>query len=388
MEQSPYKEKVFDEDALQFCLSVLDFVEAHPQNLKMLRRSVLDGFVFSRSLLELSRYIGSLKGLLQDDDVQSREQFLNLCCNVGERSVEFILDFLNTSQIIFNKKEVSKETYIATSQTLVATGSKSFLSYLTTLRHLLENSSFHAWDEFFVMVKRLHDQSTEVLGGVLGAVRHASEYYTEVESHSGVLRMLAEEPQLATAFAYGQLDSKKWLIDEAQKCWGKHWGTVFVLAGWTGTLPRMMYDQKMTTTKIRSFDIDGQACLAAEYLNQKEVQSDWHFKTSKQDITELHYPTTYRVQRKDGSLCELHDQPDVVINTSCEHIKDIDSWWSQIPRGTKVILQTNNGFHIPDHVRCFSSLKAFEEAMNLSTVHYRGQKDLPEFCRYMLIGLK
>jgi hypothetical protein len=84
----------------------------------------------------------------------------------------------------------------------------------------------------------------------------------------------------------------------------------------------------------------------------------------------------------------MFDSPDIVINTSCEHMANIDAWWSQIPKGTRVILQSNDGFHIPDHSRCFATLSDFREAMNLSEVAFAGEKSLPEFNRFMLIGKK
>jgi hypothetical protein len=150
----------------------------------------------------------------------------------------------------------------------------------------------------------------------------------------------------------------------------------------------MMYDQQIEVLKVRSFDVDAKANLASERINQIEVQQNWAYKSSTQDITEMQYPATYNVLRKDGSVCELCEMPEVIINTSCEHIEDINSWWKQIPNGTKVILQSNNGFHIPEHVACFNTLQDFANAMQLSRIDYQGEKDLPEFKRFMLIGVK
>jgi hypothetical protein len=159
-----------------------------------------------------------------------------------------------------------------------------------------------------------------------------------------------------------------------------------VLAGWIGFLPRFIFDAGIQVSAVRSFDIDPGVGPAAEILNQTYVQKDWMFKSSTKDITEMTYPGNFDVQRKDGSLCELYEMPDVVINTSCEHIADIASWWNQIPRGTRVIVQSNDAFHIEEHVRCFKTLAEFEAAMGLSQVEYRGEKRLADFNRFMLIG--
>jgi hypothetical protein len=160
------------------------------------------------------------------------------------------------------------------------------------------------------------------------------------------------------------------------------------LAGWIGFLPRFIFDAGVHVTGIRSFDIDPECGPAAESLNQAQVQKDWLFKSSTQDITQMRYPTNFTVRRKDGSAVEMFESPEVVINTSCEHIADISSWWDQIPKGMRVIVQSNDAFHIAEHVRCFKSLAEFEAAMNMSQVDYRGEKRLADFNRFMLIGRK
>ena len=45
------------------------------------------------------------------------------------------------------------------------------------------------------------------------------------------------------AYARGQLHSKKWLVTELEKI-GMHLGTVFLCAGWYGTLATMLFESK------------------------------------------------------------------------------------------------------------------------------------------------
>jgi hypothetical protein len=428
MDASSYKAKVINQDAMHFCLNVVEFLDALPEDREIFKRASLDALTFCTTLQEVGLYLLNFKELAINHPHVDKDKFLSLACIIGKNTPE-LFAFLQTSKLLASKKDfqawqdffsaaiVTAETQATAKITITAeffttirhlsnnmqfTQWTDFFSaslvalennitvadFFTTVRHLADNNGFNQWTDFFKMVKRLKDRASSNEAEVFTAVRHAIQYLNTNESAKGLFRVLAEAPQYSEAFAYGQLDSKKWLLEEAQKVWGNNWGTVFVLAGWIGVLPRMIYDQNIRTTKIRSFDLDGPANQASEYLNQDEVQKDWLFKSSKQDIAKMQYPTTYNVLRKDGSECELTDVPDVVINTSCEHIQDIASWWSQIPHGTRVILQTNDGFQIPEHVACFKSLKDFAQMMSLSRTEYAGKKALPEFNRYMLIGTK
>lgn len=263
-----------------------------------------------------------------------------------------------------------------------------FHDSLLTIRQLSEKSGFGVWGSFFSCLKQLQSKTENERTEALASLRRTITFFRKDSSFDGILRLLSSYPKAANALSYGQLDSKKWMIEEATQVFGQHWGTVFILAGWAGVTARFIFDFDIEVTKIRSFDIDPEVHLWAETLNRKEVMNDWRFKASEQDIYQLKYPSTYRVKRADGTECELFDSPDLVINTSCEHMRDIEAWWSQIPKGTRVILQSNDGFHIPDHSRCFESLSAFQKAMNLSELVFAGEKALPEFNRYMLIGTK
>jgi hypothetical protein len=303
----------------------------------------------------------------------------------AEAMTEF---FSTTRHLSMANKGAVWEEYFSTVKTLSVSESEGSKDFFVTVRYLLA-TQFSGWKEFFPACKNMQSLSNVEIVRAFEAIRHSRSYFTNLETFQNLVRTLTNFPQYSEAFAYGQLDSKQWLLEEATKVWGKHWGkTVFVLAGWVGLLPRMMYDQQIKAEKIRSFDLDARANQASESINQKEVQQDWSYKSATCDILQMTYPLTYKVLRKDGSACELEDMPDVVINTSCEHIQDIDGWWGQIPSGTKVILQSNDGFHIPGHVNCFKSLQDFSRAMKLSRIDYEGEKALPEFTRFMLIGLK
>jgi hypothetical protein len=417
-----FRNKVFDEEVLNFCLVLIEFIEKMPNHSAILRRVVLDALTVSSSLAEVSVFVKSLNTLPLEEFAPHMEAFLDSCAKLSQQDIK-LEDFLMTVRHLAERQDFHEWKGYFAAIAVVGDRASLLTDFLMTMRHLVPLKTFHCWDEFYTSVRIFGDNDqymTDLLMTVrhladlkdfnewesflgalkilgeqksnisefLMAVRHAINYFHSSDSLKSIFKTMAMVPQYSEACAFGQLDSKQWLIQEARKVWGDDWGSVFVLAGWIGFLPRFIFDAGIKVKNVRSFDIDPDVGGAAESLNQSYVQKDWLFKSSTMDITQLTYPAHFSVKRKDGSLCELYEMPDVVINTSCEHLSDIGAWWSQIPMGTRVIVQSNDAFHIPEHVKCFKSLGEFEAAMNLSKIDYRGEKELADFNRFMLIGIK
>lgn len=193
------------------------------------------------------------------------------------------------------------------------------------------------------------------------------------------------EAALADAFSLGQIRSKEWLISNLPD----NLGLVFICAGWYGTLASFMFEHARNKfDKIRSFDVDERCAPIADSMNRSYVIDSWQFKASTLDILDMDYPTTYTTIRSDGTSLELTEMPNTIINTSCEHIANLDVWYKRIPKGTKVILQTNNYFELPEHVNCVTDLEDFARITPMSSVFYQGELELPNYTRYMRIGIK
>ena len=148
-------------------------------------------------------------------------------------------------------------------------------------------------------------------------------------------------------FSKGQIESKRWLVNELEKI-NMELGTVFICAGWYGSLATFLFESDVRLDKIRSFDIDESCAGIAETFNRLKTMDGWKFKASTLDILGMDYPTTYTTYRSDGTGLELTEMPNTVINTSCEHIENFAEWYDKILAGTLIILQTNNFFEIPD----------------------------------------
>lgn len=186
----------------------------------------------------------------------------------------------------------------------------------------------------------------------------------------------------------GQLQSKLWLINELKKLDVKL-GTLFLCAGWYATLATMIFESGIKVDKIRSYDIDDSCCTIAETFNKPWVLEDWKFKSCTQNIFDINFSKhTYRVKRADGSLCELTDVPDTIINTSCEHIENFEEWYSKIPQGKLVVLQSNDFIEIDEHVNCVKDSLHFEQMAPLSKVLFTGKLPLEKYTRYMRIGIR
>jgi hypothetical protein len=188
-------------------------------------------------------------------------------------------------------------------------------------------------------------------------------------------------------FSRGQLLSKMWLVDELEKL-DLDLGTVFLCAGWYATLATMIFESNIKVDKVRSFDIDSSCVKIAKVFNKPWVMKDWKFQATTEDIQNIEYPHTYHVLRNNNTKCELSDMPDTIINTSCEHIENFTDWYSKIPDGKLVVLQSNNYFEIKEHVNCVNDIYEFKEMAPMSELHYMGMRELPKYTRFMLIGYK
>jgi len=192
---------------------------------------------------------------------------------------------------------------------------------------------------------------------------------------------------LSDALSWGQLKSKRWLINELEKI-NDNLGTVYICAGWYSILSTMLFQSKCHIEKIRSFDIDEECAPIADTINRNWVMNGWQFKASTLDILEMDFPTTHTTYRANGTSLELTEMPDTIINTSCEHILDFETWYSKIPVGKLIVLQSNNFYEIEDHINCVNNVDHFKSLAPMSTLIYSGELELPKYKRFMLIGRK
>lgn len=165
-------------------------------------------------------------------------------------------------------------------------------------------------------------------------------------------------------FSSGQIKSKEWILNELFNLGKRISGRSILVAGaWYGTLG-MMLKKEYPDAKITMLDIDPRC---KEFVqNMIYNMSDINYIT----IDMFNYVYT----------------EDIIFNTSCEHIEDLPKWISLIPSKRIVVLQSNDRKY-DDHINCPDNLEHFIEQANLSKVLYSGKLELPEYNRFMIIGL-
>ena len=181
------------------------------------------------------------------------------------------------------------------------------------------------------------------------------------------------EAELHVAFNHRQVASKLWACDELARHGPADLERVWIVGGWYGVLSALLFaDNRLSIAGIESFDIDPAVAVVAASLNELQV-ADGRFSARTADMYRLDYSA------EPGG-------PDLVINTSCEHIADLPGWLALIPRGTRVLLQSNDYFAESQHVNSQASLEDFAAVAGLSQVDFAGSLYLRKYTRFMLIG--
>lgn len=206
------------------------------------------------------------------------------------------------------------------------------------------------------------------------------------------LRMLsiAQRQVLASAFSDFQLESKNWLVKELMRWTLSPVNTIFVLGGWVGVLPLLLFENGVfPDAKILSFDMDPACADIAETVCRPWVMQDWRFKASTANILDLNYHnTTFTTARRDGSLVSLSATPSLVINTICEHLPHFSKWLEMIPPGLPLVLQSNNMKDEPDHVNCVETLDEFIQQVQPFDITFAGELENGDRKRFLIIGTR
>jgi len=166
-------------------------------------------------------------------------------------------------------------------------------------------------------------------------------------------------------FSSGQLYSKEWLVDVIKDTKILSNENVIIVGSWFGTLG-FLIKKEFPDCNIKLLDLDPRC---KNFIEKIIFDID--------GIT----PIT-------GDMFDYDYTENLIINTSCEHISNINSWINKIKDGTKVILQTNNFFDHPEHVNCVNSLDEFKEQVSLSEIIYTEELETCAYTRYMIVGIK
>ena len=167
-----------------------------------------------------------------------------------------------------------------------------------------------------------------------------------------------------------------WLLDRTHEALGGDFGTVHVLGGWYGALSALLLsDARFRATLVQSYDIDPACAPVAERVNAA-AKAQGSFKAITADAVSLEY------QLGTGR------PPNLVVNTSCEHMSVSADWYGRIPAGMLVVVQSNDYFECDEHVNCVVDLAALKVQVPMTELYYEGMLKRRRYSRFMLIGRK
>lgn len=178
------------------------------------------------------------------------------------------------------------------------------------------------------------------------------------------------------AFSSGQIGSKLWLCDELEKTPLIHRPiTIWLYGGWYALSAFLLLSRnKMAIRNVVNYDLDTTALDTS-----KQFLDNWTYNSNM-----------YTTVTADVNDIEFNSYPDLVINTSTEHIES-KQWYDNIPYGVACAFQSNNMPH-DDHCHSVDNDKQLLDLYPLSTVWYSGVKHFEyvnwSFTRSMTIGIK
>ena len=166
------------------------------------------------------------------------------------------------------------------------------------------------------------------------------------------------------SFRTKQVVCKEWLVTEISKC-GTKWDKVLVLGSWNSIL---LYELMSTNCKVQWYDFVDIDPVVHEHR-------DLYFDVNHMD---KNY-SSIKCNALDYS--EPHENYDLVINCSCEHMRDLTAEY-----GTTYALQSNDYTSVKEHINCVKSAEELALKNNVTDVLYSGTKEFINYNRFMVIG--
>lgn len=193
------------------------------------------------------------------------------------------------------------------------------------------------------------------------------------------------------SFSIGQLQSKEWVVEimkDIRQVKQIEYNNIFVLCGWYGILPAMIWVKDIPFVIIRSFDIDKSCKQIADRINRTLLQDAWRFQAVTADIFELNFKDDFYelYSYAKEQWFDAREIPNTIINTSCEHTDP--SWFENVPPGKIVILQSTDFMEGEGHVNCMSDLEEFKQTYPMTETWYDGSMSFQKYKRFMLMGVK
>lgn len=165
------------------------------------------------------------------------------------------------------------------------------------------------------------------------------------------------------SFRANQIRCKLWLVEELSMI-GTIWGRVLVLGSWNAVL---LYELMQRYGKVGHWTF-------IDVNPQVHKDRDIYFEVNGME-------KNYTSLTMDATEFSDMESYDLVINCSCEHMRDIPAVY-----GPMYALQSNNYTNIPDHINCVNSPRELSEKNNISEVLFGSHLNMGHYKRFMTIG--
>jgi hypothetical protein len=170
-----------------------------------------------------------------------------------------------------------------------------------------------------------------------------------------------------------QIQSKIWLTDTLEMIlMDKNNIKVQLLGGWFGFPLCNLLMQKLNISLVENVDIDPRALRI--------------FRKYHSDIEGVVFDS----HERDACAVGNRDKDfHLIINTSSEHMVSLPEIIKNKKHNFECLfaLQSNNMFHIDDHINCVNDENELVEKSGLSQIMYKGSLDMPNgYQRFMVIG--
>jgi len=204
-------------------------------------------------------------------------------------------------------------------------------------------------------------------------------------------KKVGNDTVMVDVMSRSQVKSKVWLIEELLKI-SSSYDNVLIMAGWFGQL-NALFDQRLDYNKIRIVELDKNACEVSDQIFNLHRLANYKVKSVCADINNLTlHKNGYEwnvVNFKEDSMYSEKFLPDLIINTSAEHMTE--EWYNQIrfkemSSNPIVAIQSNNLFDIPEHINCVHSVDHMKKKFPMKEILFEGELQLKGYKRVMLIG--
>ena len=170
------------------------------------------------------------------------------------------------------------------------------------------------------------------------------------------------------SFRPDHIKSKKWLVHEILKYTTGDFNKVAVLGSWNSILLKELLEYERQVGQWDFYDIS-HSCH-----RDRDMYHEANGLPTDYNSIEIDVPTFFAHE-------DIHQQYDLIINPSCEHMDDIKA-----VKGPLYALTSNDYEGIKGHINCITKHEELAVKNGINTIEYEGSLKLTNYTRFCTIG--